>query len=514
MSETFGFGRTVSWMVKQLADRRPHHPALVWEPFDSAVGRRVWTYRQLATEVERLASGLRARGIRENDRVLLHMENCPEFVLAWLACARIGAVAVCTNTKSTESELVYFADHTEARAVVTQASFATIVGRAARSASWMAVVDERGDGSWDLPFDDLYGDGEIAGASPDQFSPVSIQFTSGTTARPKAVVWTHANVLFGAKVSASHQGMVPRDITLTYLPLFHTNALMYSLLATLWVGGTVVLQPRFSATRFWETSLRHQCTWASVVPFVVHALGERGGDVPSHHYRMWGNGISGWPEEHAFGVRTLGWYGMTETVTHCIVDEPEIPGRAGAMGRACPEFGVRLVDDEGASVGPNQVGNIHVRGDAGTSLFAGYLHDEEATRASYTDDGWFVTGDQAELQPDGYLSFAGRTKDMLKVSGENVAALEVEAAIMAVAGVREVAVVGRPDRMRSELPVAFVMASEPSERLADQIVSHCRSVLSDYKVPVEIRFVDDLPRSTLHKVAKGSLRALFDDTIV
>jgi carnitine-CoA ligase len=499
------YGRDVYWMLATWAQRRPAHPFLIWEPFEGPA--RTWTYSETSYLVERLAAGLMERGIRPGKRLMIHMDNCPEFVLVWLACAYIGAVAVCTNTKSPGADIRYFGEHAEIEAAITQEGYARILEDNLPHAKWMTIASPlQAD---DQPLHDLFAEPHVERIPVASDAPVSIQYTSGTTARPKAVVWTHDNVLFGARTSAAHELLTPDDVHLVHLPLFHTNAQMYSLLATLWVGGTAVIQPRFSASRYWDVAMRHRCTWSGMVPFCVKALVSLG-PPPDHSFRLWGNGISRPPEDELLGVRTLGWYGMTETVTHCAVDDAVYPGHSGGMGRVAPEYRLRLVDDDGYPVGVEEVGNVEVLGIPGISLFAGYLHDEEATAASYRDDGWFITGDQAVLHPDGYLSFAGRTKDMMKVGGENVAAAEVERIILGVTGVSEVAVVGKPDEMLNEVPVAFVLhdGSFETATLMNTIVESCERELASFKVPREVRLVDELPRSTLNKVAKGELRGL------
>ncbi len=498
-------GRDVYWMLDAWAQRRPTHPFLIWEPFEGDC--RTWTYAEFAHLVEALAAGLLKRGIRPGKRIMLHMDNCPEFVLAWLACAYIGAVAVCTNTRSSDADIRYFGEHAEIEAAITQQSFARMLEDNLPGAKWLAITNALGP--HDQPLSELLAESITEHFPVASDAPVSIQYTSGTTARPKAVVWTHDNVIFGARTSAAHELLTPDDVHLIHLPLFHTNAQMYSLMATLWVGGTAVIQPRFSASRFWDVAMRHRCTWSGMVPFCVKALVNQG-PAPDHYFRLWGNGVSRPAEDELLGVRTIGWYGMTETVTHCAVDDALYPGHRGGMGRVAPEYKLRLVDDDGRPVGVDEVGNVEVLGVPGVSLFAGYLHDEEATAASYRADGWFMTGDQALLHPDGHLSFAGRTKDMMKVGGENVAAAEVEQVVLGITGVSEVAVVGRPDEMLNEVPVAFVLQdrSVEPEVLTARILDRCRRQLASFKVPREIRLVEELPRSTLNKVAKGELREL------
>jgi crotonobetaine/carnitine-CoA ligase len=504
-------GRNIPWLLDARAAMYADRTFIAWEPLEG--DRDVYSYARFAAEVERVAAGLRARGVRQGDTVIIHLENCPEFLLSWFALTRIGAVAVCTNTRSSVDELTYFGEHSGATAAITQPKLADALDRALPGLRWLVVTDSDGGepAGGARParadsFDSLRVDGDGSAAQIGSFDPAWIQYTSGTTSRPKAVVLTHANALWGAKVNAAHESLTSDDVHLIHLPLFHINALSYSTLSTLWVGASAALVPRFSASRFWDVSLRNGCTWASMIPFTVRALAMR--DIPSdHRYRMWGFGATVPSEDERFGLRTMGWYGMTETISHPIMDELANPGHPGAMGRPTPEYEVALLHEDGSPVQPGESGGIYVRGIPGLSLFAEYLHNPEATKAAVDENGWLRTGDIAHLHEDGYLSFADRTGDLLKVGGENVAASEVERVIAMVPGVSEVAVVGGPHPMLDEVPVAFVIALPGHALEVESIVGACREQLADFKVPHEVRLVDEMPRSTLNKIAKAELRS-------
>lgn len=284
------------------AAARPDHPFLIWEPFEGET--RIWSYARFQHEVMQVAAGLRKRGVKFGERVLVHLDNCPESLIAWYACAHLGAVAVTTNARSVADDLTYFSDHAGVVGAITQPAFASLVASSCAKIKWLAVTETDNGAApqeKNLPaksesFAALYGDASDAPLrAPDPMARVGIQYTSGTTSRPKGVVWTHANALWGGKLCALHEDLRQSDVHLTYLPLFHTNAQSYSVLAALWVGATVVLQPRFSASRFWSVSQKHHCTWTSMVPFCVRAL--MGQEKPkSHSYRYWGNGISAPPD--------------------------------------------------------------------------------------------------------------------------------------------------------------------------------------------------------------------------
>ena len=504
-------GRSLGWLLDYRAVTRPDHPFLIWEPYGGP--RLVWTYEQFAKDVRRVGAGLAARGVHSGDRLLLHLENTPEFLLTWFACARLGAVPVCTNSKSAADELRYFGEHSGVTGAVTQPSFADLVARALPDLPW-TVVTQTDKLSVDPPqagdegsFLNLLHEDDGAGvAVDDDRAPAWIQYTSGTTSRPKAVVLTHANGLWGAKMTARNEGLRSEDVHFVHLPLFHINAICYSILTTMWVGATAVLVPRFSASRFWEISRRNHCTWASVIPFCTQALLTL--DPPEeHYYRLWGNGINVPAAQQPWGIRNLGWYGMTETIAHPVIDDVDTPGPFGSMGRPAPGYRVEVRREDGTLTEPGEQGDLYIQGEPGLSLFAGYLHDEAATRAAVDPDGWLATGDRATWRPDGYLIFGDRTKDMLKVGGENVAASEVERVVMEVAGVSEVAVVSAPDRLLSEVPVAFVIPAPGAEDVEMRVLAACKEKLASFKVPREVRIVDSMPRSTLNKIAKAELRA-------
>jgi carnitine-CoA ligase len=490
------------------AEKRENHPCLIWEPFEGET--QTWSYRELREAIARFAAGLQALGIVAGDRVLIHLNNCPQQIISWLGSAYAGAVPVTTNTASSGEELGYFAQHSNAKVIITEPQYLALFQEAAPQVPDVFVIGDAGDlPNGAKPFHTIDGSlKSLRERGHDPMAPFGIQFTSGTTSRPKAVLWTHANALWGAKVSASHEDLTPNDVHLVYMPLFHTNAQVYSVLASLWVGATFVLQPRFSATRFWPVSLKHKCTFTSSIPFCVMAL--MNGPIPKDHaYRLWGGPLCDPPTDALFGVKTVGWWGMTETITHGIVGSAHHKDAPMSMGRPSLNYTIHVLDADGQPVKPGETGDLFIGGIRGVSLFLEYAHDPQATRNAFRDDGLFITGDRARLGENGYLYFADRSKDMMKVGGENVAASEVERVIMEVGHVSEVAVVGKPDRIRNEVPVAFVIKKPTApEDLAQIILASCKKRLATFKVPVEVRLVAEFPRATLNKVAKNQLRAI------
>lgn len=510
-------GRDVNWLVDFRAETRGDHPFLVWEPFEGE--RRTWTYRQFRDRVLRVAAGLHKRGIKAGDYVLLHLDNSPEMEFLWFACARLGAVAVTTNTRSAGAELEYFADNCNAVAAITQPELAETVARHAKGIKWLAVTEHLADGGEapanlrpgkESAFSSLDGDSaDLPKLEADPWRHGSVQYTSGTTSRPKGVLWTHGNALWGARTSAIHENLNETDVHLVMMPSFHTNARTYSILPTMWTGGTVVLMPRFSASRFWDIALRNKCTWASMLPFFLKALAQH--PIPNHHFRMFGMAANETPFDQAFGVRSIGWWGMTETVSQGIVGDALLRNRSMTTGRPAPGYGIRILRPDRSPVAPGETGHLECWGWRGIQVFLEYLGNRQATAESFTPDGWFMTGDRVTLETDGYLTFSDRDKDMLKVGGENVAASEIERVIALVPGVYECAIVAQKHRMLDEVPVAFVIAAPSIDEaaraaLSGRIIAECKAKLADFKVPRAVFVVDDMPRSTLEKIHKAELR--------
>lgn len=507
-------GLDVPWLLRERVRTQGDRTYLVWEPFEGE--GRTYSYRQFGAAVERCAAGLRERRVGKGDFVLIHLTNCPELLIAWHACSRLGAVAVTTNPRSSADELAYFAAHCKAAVAITQPVFVDLVRECAPRVRWMAApATDQGAPPASfrtpdvVPFDAIAGDpARLPQTTHDPLDFNSVQYTSGTTARPKGVVWTHANVLWGARMTASHLKLTPEDVGLVFFPLCHTNALMYSSLGTLWGGGSIVVLPRYSASRFWEKALRHGCTWTCSSPFMMRTLATR--PVPERHsFRFWGSGTTDPPlARELFRVQGLGWFGMTETITFPTIGHLDLPNRPLGMGRAAPGYEVEVVRDDGTPVAFGETGRLLVRGIPGLSLFHEYLDDPEATAAAFDADGWMDTGDQVTPYPDGHFRFEGRGKDMLRVGGENVATAEIERVIQAVAGVFEAAVVAKPHDLLGEVPAAFVIPAKGEQAdLVERILAACRAGLAAFKVPQEVIVVDELPRSTLNKVSKKDLRA-------
>ena len=505
----------IAWLGGQWVGRQPDKTLLVWAPFEGE--GQEWSYAEFASDARRFAAGLHDRGITVGDFVLIHLENSPELLIAWFGCAILGVVPVTTNSRAVATDVHYFAEVMQPACAVTQPSFAGMVRKACGDSTCMVVTE--GPAGADPPLEGPEGFGAEAFSSFCSDSPLpelprdpgrdfAVQFTSGTTSRPKPTVWTHANALWGGKSMAMNIRLRREDVTLIYMPLFHANA-QISLLAALWSGGTIVLQPKFSASRFWDTCARHGVTWASMIPFAFKAL--RGRPVPEHRVRVL-MALARLPDaEQEFGVQTIPYWGMTESISSCIISDADHVGPAGTMGRPSPLYGIEVRKEDGSPAGPGEQGLLFIHGERGVSLFKEYHQNPEATRGAFDANGALDTGDMVRIDKDGWLFFVGRDKDMLRVGGENVAASEIERVITESGLVEECAVVAQKHHMLGEVPAAFLILNDagkalPKPDLLERIIHHSRENLADFKVVRSVQVVDELPRTTLDKVAKNRLR--------
>jgi crotonobetaine/carnitine-CoA ligase len=504
-------GQDIPWLLAHWADKLPDHPALIWEPFDGPGA--TWTYAELVAATRDLAAGLRDRGIEIGDKVLIHADNCPEMLLAWLACATLGAVAVTTNTRSAPTEVGWFIDHSQCVAAITQPQFVGHVGTASRDLRWVAVIGDRPEPGTTISFDDLRGDGASwPGRAIEPLLPFGIMFTSGTTNKPKAVVHTHANAVWASRIGPRNIDLRTDDRYLIYLPLFHVNAQSWSMFSVLGVGATAVLMPKWSTSRFWDVVVRNDVTHISVMPFVIPTLMEA--DKPESRLRVGVFGLIMETLDQMCGIDVYAAYGMTETVIHATNGRPadRLPERS--MGHITPGYEFLVVDrDTGALCAVGETGELWLRGTRGIQLFLEYFDNPEANAKAFEGD-WFKTGDMVMLGEGGNLFYRERDKDLLKVGGENVSAREVEEIAGTVAGVGQVAVVGKHHEFLDEVVVAFVIttpAAPGADELEKQIIEACRAQLADFKVPRAVYVVEEFPLGTLDKLLKNKLREMADE---
>lgn len=481
---------------------RGHQAFLTFEAPDGSV--TAWTYDEFDSVVGRMAAELATHGVVPGASVHLALTNCPTFVAVWLAAARMGAWIVPSDPMGRTPEL---ADHiVRTTPVVGLCSIdrAGEYGPAVGDVTALRIDETDATFAW-LPTDEF-----TAWPDPALTDRAAVMFTSGTTGRPKGVEITQANYAFAGKTMAEAAALTADDRQLVVLPLFHANAQYYSFASVIWAGASVALMHTFSASGFLDQAARHDATCASLFAAPLRMILARGGPVDGVVLRHCWFAQNLTSDQYAtvsdwFGCSPRQLYGMTETIPAVLTDR-ELDPDCRSMGFVTTGCDVEVHDSTGTAVRDGDIGEIVVSGEPGITLFAGYLDDPVTTAASFRD-GWFLTGDRACRDAHGRFFFDGRRSDVLKVAGENVSTVEVESVLAGHPAVLEASVVGAPDPIRDEVPVAFVVPNDPLTPPTDsELRSWCVERLAKSKIPTSFTVLDELPRTSVGKIRKFMLQ--------
>ena len=464
--------------------------------------------------VRQTAAALARRGVAEEQRVVVALPDCPEYVAAVLGAMWNGSVPVLVSTFLPIDGYAAFLEESRARAVVTTEPIAEAV-REQTEASGLAVLTVRGDGSGTFR-EAVEGERETAEPFPaDADDPALWLYSSGTTGRPKGVVHLHRGVLhaidsYGAPVLQTTAG----DLSYATSKLFFAYGLGASLYFPLAAGAAAVLSPEpFAPARSWRILLEERPSLVFAVPGVYRTLLEHAPpEAPDalagvRRFVCAGEALpetlsKAWKER--FGVELLNGLGATESL-HIFLSGRPGACRPGTVGHPVPGYEVEIVDEEDGAVTPGTPGALRVRGD---SIAAGYWQRPEATARVFRG-GWLTTGDQAVQDADGAFRILGRSDDMLKVSGQWVSPLDVEAVVVSVPGVGECGVVGAPDDGGLTEVVACVVAPlGVAEDVRARIAAACGERLPRFKRPRRIVLLDALPRTATGKLQRFALREL------
>ncbi|GAB4579214.1 MAG: o-succinylbenzoate--CoA ligase [Anaerolineales bacterium] len=470
------------WLAEQ-ARVSPNKTALVW-------GGREWTYAEVDAEVAGMAAQLAGAGVTRGGHVAVLMPNRPEYVFAIHALARLGAVLVPLNTRLTEGELRWQAEHADCSVVLcSKETEAQAVLLLAYGECVLLSVDQPTRPEVKAL---QTGEPERPAWAFDLQALQSIVFTSGTTGYPKGVMLTFGNLFWNVMGSAARLGTLPDDRWLLCMPLYHVGGMSIVFRCCLF-GMAVVLMEKFEAEKVNEVLETGGVTLASFVPTMLRRLLDvRRGDAPRalRAVLLGGAAASSDLLAQAFAA---GWplavtYGLTEACSQVATMEVgEAREKAGSVGKPLMFTEVRIVEGEVAVRGPGVMG--------------GYYRDEEATKRALPD-GWLQTGDFGYLDEDGDLWIVDRRGDLIVTGGENVAPAEVERVLLAFPGVREACVVGVKDAEWGQRVVAVIVGEVEREAL----LRHCRAHLAGYKMPREVRFVEVLPQTASGKVKRGEVR--------
>jgi acyl-CoA synthetase (AMP-forming)/AMP-acid ligase II len=478
------------------------------------------SYAEMDRTVNRLASSLSRLGIRQGDKVILYMPNTKEFAFAYFAVLRLGAIVVPVNARLTASEVQYIIHHSDAKAVIAHewicGQLAPLVGEG--NVIWIKT-GEAADG-W-VSMADL-----VAAGAPDPIvcplneeDEATILYTSGTTGRPKGVLFTHRNIFAVATMMVIETKMDRHSRILHMMPLSHSAPLHLFFVGGTYVGATHVLAPEFSPEALLQLVEQHEIThfFGAPVAYLLTAKHPRLHEYDLSSVRYWTYGGAPLSRNEVLFIasqfrtdRLMCLYGLTEAGPNGTYLSPEEhAAKAGSVGKyAALHCEVKIVDDQGKEVPPGEIGEIVLRGE---SVMKGYYKDEEKTRETIKD-GWLYTGDLARRDEDGYIWVVDRKKDIIISGGVNIYPKEVEDVLRTHPDIIDVAIVGVPHPEWGETAKAFVVAAKPLENLAEDCKRFLKGKIADYKIPRLYEQIDELPRNATGKILKQVLRGKHNET--
>lgn len=478
---------------------------------------RTWTRREFREDVLGLARALIARGVKPGDRIGVMSRNHAGHVLLLFAAARIGAIMVPTNPEFGVAEVRYVFGKAGVSAVACSAECLATAREAVAElprSPWFVLFDGAANGA--VPLAALIDERapRVLPPNPGADTSCLIIFTSGSTGFPKGALHSQRNFVLAGEANVARLWLQPDDRLMTVLPLFHVNALFYSLAGTLAAGACCVLMERFSATGFWDAAVETGATTLNIIEAIGRILVAR----PRSEFR---------PEhkiKSVYGARAdvreqfrnefhipilLTGFGMTEIPGVCCspFDGPDLPGAMGPVGRhpdpARAWAQCRVVDDDGRDVPDGIDGEFWVKHPI---VMQGYFRDEEQTRASF-EDGWFKTGDLVRRDANGCFWFVTRKKDIIRRRGENIAGAELDRVICEHPAVVEAAAIPVPSELGEDEILACVVPRAGQALTPGDIAEWCRARLAPMKVPRFVLITDHLPHTPTHKINKQMLKA-------
>jgi fatty-acyl-CoA synthase len=500
----------LSDLIARNAAFTPDKPATIFEG-------EVLNYAALNARIEQTACALKAEfGVNRGDRVAILSLNRPDYLVLLYACARLGAMLVPLNWRLAVAEQMFILTDAAAKVLVLEKAFAEI----------LPALEERLPNTSMVGFDFVPPGGStfeqlLAGARGDARNPHSdltcpllIVYTSGTTGRPKGAVLRQEALLWNGVMSQHMHGLTSDDHILTVLPFFHVGGLNIQTTPALHHGATVIIHPRFTPDATLAAFERERPTLTVLVPATIQAVTEHSDwpttDLSSLKAVSTGSTIVPpylMERFAARGVPVLQVYGSTETCPVAVYTRLGGDlGRAGSTGLAGLCCEATVIDDSGIELPPNTPGEIAVRG---PNVFSEYWGNEDAT-CEVLHDGWYRTGDIGLRDAEGYFWVHDRKKNLIISGGENIYPAEVERVLLEHPDILECGVIGRPDPRWDEVPVAYVIRRAGCSVEAEDLKAHVLMQLARFKVPRDIVFVDDLPRTALGKVQHFMLRQLYE----
>ena len=501
--------------------------AQVWPQLPAVVhGERRYSWREVYDRCRRLASALAMRGVGPGHTVAAMLPNTPEMIEAHFGVPMTGAVLNTLNTRLDAEALAFMLAHGEATVLLTDTEFAPVIERALarleRRPLVIDVDDPLGPGGRRLGetgYEDF-----IAGGDPDfpwrrpedEWEPIALNYTSGTTGNPKGVMVTHLNMVFAAGSIAEYLRLRPHDRILGVVPLAFDYGL-YQLLMSVHIGGTLVLERSFAyPAQILKRVDEERVTVFPGVPTIFATLLSTHQRTPLLHTTVERvtNTAAALPPTFHDPLREIfpnalvfRMYGLTECKRVSYLEPELLEERPTSVGKAIPGTQTLVLDAEGNPVEPGETGILHVRG---PHVMAGYWRQPELSAEMLVDgplpgERMLCTHDHFTIDEEGFLYFVGRSDDIIKTRGEKVSPIEVENALYAIPGVREAAVLGVPDELLGEAIHAYVALDDGVELTERDLAAACRERLEGFMVPSKFLFVDELPKTTTGKIRKKGL---------
>lgn len=501
-----------SYILKQNSEKYPDKECLI------GLGKR-YTYSQLEERVSSLAQGLMDLGLGKGDIVAILLYNCCEYLEITFAVNRIGAAWLPLNFRLVGEEFHYILKNAEAKALITEPEFLPVIspirGRLPGLKHYLLFGSDAPEG-W-TNYDEFIENNR--GSNPPHADVEldglhRLMYTSGTTAYPKGVMLTYGNLYWKNIGHILTFSLTKADRTLVVGPLYHVGGMDLPATGTLHAGGSLVILRRFDTLGVLKAIAQEKVTNLWLSPAMTIMLFNEPSfdqyDVSSIRFV-----IDGGEKMPATLIKQFkdrfpnAWfadaYGLTETVSgDTFLAKDKMLNKLGSVGKPLPHLHVRVVDDNGRDVAPNEMGEIILKG---PKVFKGYWKNPEAT-AEAIRKGWFYTGDMGTLDQDGYLYIMDRKKDIIISGGENIASPEVERVIFELPAVLEAAVVGIPHPKWLQVPKAYVALKPGASLTKEQLIEHCAKKLAKFKVPKKVEFIDQLPRNPSGKVLKRELRSM------
>lgn len=474
-----------------------------------------FTFSQLNKIVNKTAHSLLNEGVKRQDKVCVHLTNCPEFIFVFLACFKIGAVCVPINPALKPDEIEYLINNSDSKVVISQKEILpNVLGIIKNCPNVLKVVctgNEKADGF--VLFDDFIA--QSADTSPEVKVSgddlAGIIYTSGTTGKPKGVMLSHKNYIADTKMVAEWVAMTDNDKYMCVLPLFHVNGQVVTTLSTFMSGASLVLAPKFSASTFFEDAKKHQITAFSAVPTIYAMLlnhpDAHGEDLSSLRFCICG--AAPMPVElfknfeAKFNAKILEGYGLSEGTCASTVNPIDGTRKIGSIGLPLKGQTVKIFDNNDKELPPNQTGEIVIKG---PNVMQGYYKNEQAS-AETLKNSWLHSGDLGCLDDEGYVYITGRKKEMIIRGGENIYPKEIEEVLYRYDKILEAAVVGIPDKIYGEEVFAFIHPKEKQTITEEEIIEYTKQHLANYKCPKKIVVTNKpLPKTATGKIQKHVIR--------